>query len=336
MSWLEVDPSVAAQTRRVTPGASVGSPFGGSEGVVYDTGHVYFTTKLDGRVWDLDIAQQQLAVLWDAADHVDPVLSGVDNLVMAPTGDLFVCEDGGNMELVVITWDREVAPFLRVEDQSGSEITGPAFDPANRRLYFSSQRGGTGTGITYEVSGPFMWFRDVVPDHPFFDEIGCVAARGVSRGFADRTFRPDAPITRQAMAAFLHRLAGAADGPFPDPGFADVPGSHPFGAEIWWLADQDMASGFSDGTFRPAAPLSRQAMAAFLHRLAGAPGGPFPDPAFSDVHGGDDFALAIAWMVQAGVATGFADGTFRPLATVTRQAMAAFVCRLLEVGGGGG
>jgi hypothetical protein len=51
-----------------------------------------------------------------------------------------------------------VAPFLRVNGQSSSEITGPAFFPDGSRLYFSSQRGTTGSssgGITYEVSGPF-------------------------------------------------------------------------------------------------------------------------------------------------------------------------------------
>ena len=60
------------------------------------------------------------------------------------------------MELVIITPEGEAAPLLRVANQSGSEITGPAFDPSGSRLYFSSQRGGSnGRGITYEVRGPF-------------------------------------------------------------------------------------------------------------------------------------------------------------------------------------
>lgn len=48
-------------------------------------------------------------------------------------------------------------PFLRVLDQPGSEFTGPAFRPDGSRLYFSSQRGPRegGSGITYEVTGPF-------------------------------------------------------------------------------------------------------------------------------------------------------------------------------------
>ncbi|OEU99051.1 hypothetical protein AN217_15920 [Streptomyces qinglanensis] len=53
---------------------------------------------------------------------------------------------------------RTAAPFLRVEGQGGSEITGPAFSPDGKRWYFSSRRGVGGRssdGITYEVSGPF-------------------------------------------------------------------------------------------------------------------------------------------------------------------------------------
>lgn len=62
------------------------------------------------------------------------------------------------MEICLITPDEVVAPFLRLVGHGGSEITGPAFNPAGDRLYFSSQRGTTGRsagGITYEVSGPF-------------------------------------------------------------------------------------------------------------------------------------------------------------------------------------
>ncbi len=42
--------------------------------------------------------------------------------------------------------------LLRLTGVSGSEMTGPAFNPAGDRLYFSSQRN---PGVTYEVTGPF-------------------------------------------------------------------------------------------------------------------------------------------------------------------------------------
>ncbi|GII58662.1 hypothetical protein Pth03_70510 [Planotetraspora thailandica] len=137
--------------------------FDGGEGCWYDAGVCYFTTKGDNRVWAYDAANSTLDLAYDATQVTGgtPSLTGVDNITGAPTSrDLYVAEDGGNMEINVITADGVVAPFLRILGQSSSEITGPAFSPDGRRLYFSSQRGPSGDstgsgGITYEVTGPF-------------------------------------------------------------------------------------------------------------------------------------------------------------------------------------
>ncbi len=85
-------------------------------------------------------------------------MSGVDNIVFSSSGDLFVAEDGGEMQIVAINSEGTLFPILQIEGQDESEITGPAFDPSNERLYFSSQRGKSrdaSNGITYEVKGPF-------------------------------------------------------------------------------------------------------------------------------------------------------------------------------------
>jgi hypothetical protein len=133
--------------------------FNGGEGCYYRDGVCYFTTKGDNRVWAYHAERNRLSVLYDGNEPADPPLTGVDNVAGAPGGDLYVAEDAGNMEICLITPDRVVAPFLRLVGQDRSEITGPAFNPAGDRLYFSSQRGIDGTteggGITYEVRGPF-------------------------------------------------------------------------------------------------------------------------------------------------------------------------------------
>ncbi|MFE3253527.1 alkaline phosphatase PhoX [Streptomyces sp. NPDC059209] len=134
--------------------------FNGGEGCYYADGSVWFTTKGDNRVWRVDPAASTYELSYDdslVTGGAAP-LTGVDNVTGSSSGDLFVAEDGGNLEICVITPDDVVAPFLRVGGQSGSEITGPAFSPDGSRLYFSSQRGTSGSssgGITYEVTGPF-------------------------------------------------------------------------------------------------------------------------------------------------------------------------------------
>jgi uncharacterized protein len=134
------------------------SRFNGGEGAWIHAGMLFFTTKGDNRVWELNLATGAIGVLYEAVANDGP-LKGVDNITAhSATGDLFVCEDGGNMEICVIPSaadTREVAPFLRVAGQSGSELTGVAFSPGGTRMYLSSQRGTDDSGITYEIAGPF-------------------------------------------------------------------------------------------------------------------------------------------------------------------------------------
>ena len=186
VTWFDVpDPSAADQrTAAQVEGTTL---FDGGEGAWYDEGYVYFTTKNDHIVWVHDIANQTIFKLYDYADDPTSPLgpdgpgdTSVDNVVVAPSGDLLVAEDGGNLEICIITADtREVAAILRLEgdEHGGSEITGPSFSPDGTRLYFGSQRSGvqpeggagdptgeapisgSGLGIAYEVTGPFRTER---------------------------------------------------------------------------------------------------------------------------------------------------------------------------------
>lgn len=121
-----------------------------------------------------------------------------------------------------------------------------------------------------DVTAPSVaTFVDVPVNHPFATEIEWLATSGISTGWADGTFRPGDPVSREAMAAFLYRFAhDGADAPGCDGSrFADVPADHPFCGEIAWLAEAQISMGWSDGTFRPALSIERQAVAAFLFRL---------------------------------------------------------------------
>ena len=118
--------------------------------------------------------------------------------------------------------------------------------------------------------------------------------------------------------------------PAPESDFEDVPEGFQFEYEIDWAATVGLANGYADGGFHPAAPISRQAMAAFLYRLEhdGATAPACTTAPFPDVTVANEFCGAITWMVESGLTTGYADGTFRPTAAVSRQATAAFLYRL--------
>ncbi|MEV8631788.1 alkaline phosphatase PhoX [Streptosporangium sp. NPDC051023] len=153
--WRRV-PNPAALLEAARHQVDTARRFNGGEGCHYSDGVCFFTSKGDNRVWAYDAENERLEVVYDAGAP----LNGVDNITGTPLGDLYVAEDGGNMELNLITPDRTVTPFLRLEGHSRSEITGPAFSPDGSHLYFSSQRGPRGDaagtdGVTYEVTGPF-------------------------------------------------------------------------------------------------------------------------------------------------------------------------------------
>ncbi|MFC7615151.1 alkaline phosphatase PhoX [Actinokineospora soli] len=157
LTWATVpDPDGSPKsTRRQVSGMKV---FNGGEGAFYRNGKCYFTTKGDNKVWAYDAVANTLDTVYDDNLTSNPPLTGVDNITGAAVGDLYVAEDGGNMEICIITPADVIAPFLRVTNQSSSELCGVAFNPAGTRMYFSSQRGTSGSssgGITYEVSGPF-------------------------------------------------------------------------------------------------------------------------------------------------------------------------------------
>ncbi len=162
VTWVPANSPDAPQDVGGRPEGSMA--VSGGEGVWFDSDHVYFTTKGDNRVWDLDVAAQRLSVLYDAEQiGADAPLTGVDNIVVSQSGDIFVAEDGGNLEVVLITPDRVVAPVLRLVGHDASEICGPAFSPDGSRMYFSSQRGTNGRGITFEMVGPFRTERVSAP-----------------------------------------------------------------------------------------------------------------------------------------------------------------------------
>ena len=156
VSWLVV-PSPSGVPTPTRQQVAASTAFNGGEGAWFAGDTLWFTTKGNHRVWALDVATSRLRVLYDGNTAANPILKGVDNIVRARSGDLFVAEDGDDLQLVLLEPDGRVSPFLQVTGQPGSELTGPAFSPAGDRVYFSSQRGptGTGAGVTYEVRGPF-------------------------------------------------------------------------------------------------------------------------------------------------------------------------------------
>ncbi|AOZ72101.1 hypothetical protein BK816_01315 [Boudabousia tangfeifanii] len=175
-----------------------------------------------------------------------------------------------------------------------------------------------------------LQFSDVPEGYLFERPINQMAAEGVVRGWADGTFRPLAPISREAAAAFLYRAFGSPK--FYGSGycFRDVNSKlTAFSKEICWLRAVNGARGWADGSFRPGEPISREAMAAFLRRMSVTKGGgdPFSAPPFRDTLA-SPFKRDIQWLRSMEITTGWADGSFRPGESISREAFIAFLYRV--------
>jgi hypothetical protein len=155
LGWESVpDPLAQQQETRYQVASAL--TFDGGEGIAYFDGRIIFTTKGDNRVWSYNTDSQVLDIVYDAADSLTPILTGVDNVTISQAGDIYVAEDGGDLQIVVIDNQGSLYPIAQLEGHDQSEVTGIAFSPDGKRLYFSSQRGSTGLsadGITYEIMG---------------------------------------------------------------------------------------------------------------------------------------------------------------------------------------
>jgi hypothetical protein len=165
-------------------------------------------------------------------------------------------------------------------------------------------------------------FSDVAPlPHVFCGDIDWMVTNGLAQGFPDGTFQPTMQLSRQHLASLLWHLMGAPAPAGPAP-FPDVSPASPFAEAIAWAAEAEVIAGYADGTFKPTAPVTRQAAAGMLWSLMGRPTPATLPPPFSDVEAAHVFAEPIAWAVEAGVVTGFADGTFGPTVPTTREGIA--------------
>ncbi len=177
-------------------------------------------------------------------------------------------------------------------------------------------------------------FADVAEDGTHEDAIDCVVWWQVASGETVDRFVPDNHTSRAQLASFLVRLLDRSGDPLPPATadhFDDDEGSVHESA-IDALAEADLVHGTSPRRYSPGSPVTRGQMASFLVAVAEHRTGetlPRGGDHFDDDDGSVHEA-AIDAAVEAGIATGYGDGTFRPEAPVTRAEMASFLARVLD------
>lgn len=171
-------------------------------------------------------------------------------------------------------------------------------------------------------------------DHWAAADIKAMVERGVISGYEDGSFRPDNPVTRVELVAFLVRLAGWQLPAGGQPDFADLDAIPDWARAAVAAAQQHgLVDGYPDGTFRPDRPVSRVEAAAFLIRFlaetAPAPSAwlPYRDLEAIPAWGRESVARAYAAELMRGVTA----TTFAPFSPFTRAQTAAVLNRLDDI-----
>ena len=175
-------------------------------------------------------------------------------------------------------------------------------------------------------------FVDVPATNVHETAVECLVWWRVAAGRNSAYYLPAAGVTRDAMASFVARAVGVdLTQPVPDAFTDDNTSVHQ--QAINHLAQVGVVGGTGDGRYSPTRVVSRGQMARFLanaaaHVLAE------PLPATQDFFDDDEghpFETDINRAAQAGLAGGRSGRSYDPSGLVTRDQMASFLARLLDL-----
>lgn len=144
-------------------------------------------------------------------------------------------------------------------------------------------------------------------------------------GYTDGTFKPNASITRAETAQLLYNLLSSKNGASKT--FGDVASGAWYTDAVSLLGGSGTIAGYSDGSFRPEGSITRAEFVTLVARYACLT--ETATTAFSDAgaHWANGY---IGAAVQAGYLDGYADGSFRPDAAITRAEAVKILNRMME------
>ena len=306
-------------------------------------------------------------VTWFDASQYDGLESGVDYLFGGRSFSVLRVTENGLEEVYDSGSDFEAITAkhfpdnfncsndnIVLEDRSGKkgpEPEGTAVGTVNGRTYAFIALERVGGVIIYDVTDPAKaTFVNYINSREFAADIqGDVSPEGLCfvPAAASRTGKPLLLAACEVSGTLaVYELTGKSSGgnsgsggsgtpapaePVKSP-FTDVSADSPYAGAIRWAAERGIAAGKTAATFDPSGACTRGQAVTFLWRAAGKPG-VSSGAVFSDVAADAYCAQAVRWAASLGIVTGYADGGFRPNATVTREQMAAILFRFAKAQG---
>lgn len=150
-------------------------------------------------------------------------------------------------------------------------------------------------------------------------------------GYSDGTVRPNGRITRAEVATIFFRLLtddARQRNWSSENNFSDVSADKWYNNAVSTLCHMGVLGGYSDGTFRPNAPITRAEFAKIAVSFAQANGSAVYSY-FTDVKTTDWFAPYVTAAKDSSLIEGYSDGSFKPENRITRAEACTIVNRVL-------
>jgi LAS superfamily LD-carboxypeptidase LdcB len=177
-------------------------------------------------------------------------------------------------------------------------------------------------------------FQDVAANAWFAQAVNYCYEQGYMEGTSDKDFEPNVTMSRAMLVTVLYRGAGSPESDKENP-FPDVAADTWYTKAVIWGVEQNIVTGYEDGTFCPGAAVSRQELMVFLYRYLGYQGEDFsaaPDTtlydSFDDTSAVGPWAHeAVAFCTSCGLISG-SDGSLLPRNSSTRAQIATVLMRV--------
>ena len=178
-------------------------------------------------------------------------------------------------------------------------------------------------------------FADVASGDWYAQAVAYVYRQGLMSGTAQDRFSPDLTTSRAMIVTILYRLAGS---PAVTGGaaFTDVASGDWYAGGVAWASANGIVTGYGDGRFGPNDPITREQLAAILHRYAGFSGqstaGRADLSGYTDAGQVSAYAAdAMGWAVDRGLITGVSAHTLVPGGSATRAQAATILMRFCQM-----
>ena len=181
---------------------------------------------------------------------------------------------------------------------------------------------------------PNVDFLDVSRTDWFYYDVRYVCENGLMNGTSRNRFSPYGTATRGMLVTILYRMENEPRC-FGSAAFSDVkPGAY-YEKAVVWASQNNIVSGYTDGTFRPDAPVTREQLASILYRYTlyrgqdVSAGETTSLTGYGDAQAVSSYALpAMRWACGTGILQG-ANGKLNPSGLATRAQLAAMLHRYL-------